>query len=111
MYVQNIDTLERRAGIHPDLLVEAHGQFQTSHCITCQKIHSHDYVKGMCTNNPSKKLPKHTCTHAHAHTHTHTHTGVNDELLERSVWVTSGPRDFSGHCDLSCISMKTVTVD
>ena len=32
-YTQNIDTLERAAGIDPELLVEAHGTFATAHCI------------------------------------------------------------------------------
>ncbi|KAI8592859.1 DHS-like NAD/FAD-binding domain-containing protein [Geranomyces variabilis] len=31
-YTQNIDTLERRAGIHPDRLVEAHGSFAAAKC-------------------------------------------------------------------------------
>ena len=36
-YTQNIDTLERSAGIEEDLLVEAHGAFATAHCVTCKK--------------------------------------------------------------------------
>ncbi|NWW73995.1 SIR2 deacetylase, partial [Climacteris rufus] len=32
-YTQNIDTLERVAGLDPELLVEAHGTFYTSHCL------------------------------------------------------------------------------
>ncbi|XP_058715889.1 NAD-dependent protein deacetylase sirtuin-2 isoform X3 [Poecile atricapillus] len=32
-YTQNIDTLERVAGLEPELLVEAHGTFFTSHCL------------------------------------------------------------------------------
>ncbi|KAI1229605.1 hypothetical protein IHE44_0011796 [Lamprotornis superbus] len=32
-YTQNIDTLERVAGLDPELLVEAHGTFFTSHCL------------------------------------------------------------------------------
>ncbi|KAJ3179304.1 NAD-dependent protein deacetylase sirtuin-2 [Geranomyces variabilis] len=31
-YTQNIDTLERGAGIHPDRLVEAHGSFAAAKC-------------------------------------------------------------------------------
>ena len=34
-YTQNIDTLERSAGIEEDLLVEAHGAFASAHCIDC----------------------------------------------------------------------------
>eukprot|EP00922_Rhytidocystis_sp_ex-Travisia-forbesii_P005500 GHVS01008016.1.p1 GENE.GHVS01008016.1~~GHVS01008016.1.p1 ORF type:complete len:575 (-),score=114.61 GHVS01008016.1:162-1886(-) len=34
-YTQNIDTLERKAGVDGDLLVEAHGSFAKVHCIEC----------------------------------------------------------------------------
>ena len=43
---QNIDTLERRAGVTSESLVEAHGSFNTAHCITCGKEYPHAYVKG-----------------------------------------------------------------
>jgi len=33
--MQNIDTLERVAGIDGDLLVEAHGSFGSAHCTSC----------------------------------------------------------------------------
>ncbi|KAI0770212.1 DHS-like NAD/FAD-binding domain-containing protein [Fomes fomentarius] len=36
-FTQNIDTLERQAGIPVDLLVEAHGSFASQHCIDCKK--------------------------------------------------------------------------
>ncbi|KAI0755058.1 DHS-like NAD/FAD-binding domain-containing protein [Daedaleopsis nitida] len=36
-FTQNIDTLERQAGIPPDRLVEAHGSFASQHCIDCKK--------------------------------------------------------------------------
>ncbi|SCU78658.1 LADA_0A06744g1_1 [Lachancea dasiensis] len=38
VYTQNIDTLERAAGILPDNLVEAHGSFAKNHCIKCHKV-------------------------------------------------------------------------
>ncbi|XP_019851847.1 PREDICTED: NAD-dependent protein deacetylase sirtuin-2-like [Amphimedon queenslandica] len=44
-YTQNIDTLERRAGIADEHLVEAHGAFHLAHCITCGKEYPHEYVK------------------------------------------------------------------
>jgi hypothetical protein len=44
-YTQNIDTLERCAGIPADVLVEAHGSFATAHCIKCKKEHAHEWVK------------------------------------------------------------------
>lgn len=44
-YTQNIDTLERIAGIDQDKLVEAHGTFHTNHCIDCNKEYSMEWVK------------------------------------------------------------------
>ncbi|XP_062350576.1 NAD-dependent protein deacetylase sirtuin-3, mitochondrial isoform X2 [Cinclus cinclus] len=37
LYTQNIDGLERVAGIPPDRLVEAHGTFATATCMVCQR--------------------------------------------------------------------------
>nr|ACO15382.1 NAD-dependent deacetylase sirtuin-2 [Caligus clemensi] len=34
-YTQNIDTLERKAGVSQELLVEAHGSFASSTCLHC----------------------------------------------------------------------------
>lgn len=34
-YTQNIDTLERIAGVPEELIVEAHGSFAGQHCIDC----------------------------------------------------------------------------
>jgi NAD-dependent deacetylase sirtuin 2 len=46
-YTQNIDTLERVAGVNDDLLVEAHGSFHTAHCVdlTCHDEFSHEDVR------------------------------------------------------------------
>lgn len=44
-YTQNIDTLERGAGIPEEKLVEAHGTFYTSHCLDCRKEYNLEYVK------------------------------------------------------------------
>ncbi|KAJ8102107.1 DHS-like NAD/FAD-binding domain-containing protein [Lipomyces tetrasporus] len=35
VYTQNIDTLERIAGVSDDKIVEAHGSFAENHCIDC----------------------------------------------------------------------------
>ena len=37
--------MERQAGIDPDFFVEAHGSFNTAHCIDCGHEYSHEYVK------------------------------------------------------------------
>ncbi|KAL7024376.1 hypothetical protein ACKWTF_013013 [Chironomus riparius] len=44
-YSQNIDTLERIAGIDDEKLVEAHGTFYTNHCIDCQKEYAMEWMK------------------------------------------------------------------
>ncbi|KAJ1768933.1 NAD-dependent protein deacetylase sirtuin-2 [Coemansia sp. RSA 1843] len=55
-YTQNIDCLERVAGLSPDRIVEAHGSFHTAHCIegSCNKEHSQDWVKKKIMDN---KIP------------------------------------------------------
>ncbi|CAO1424434.1 unnamed protein product [Diamesa tonsa] len=44
-YTQNIDTLERIAGISDEKLVEAHGTFYTNHCVKCNKDYSMEWAK------------------------------------------------------------------
>ncbi|XP_044744489.1 NAD-dependent protein deacetylase sirtuin-2-like isoform X1 [Coccinella septempunctata] len=44
-YTQNIDTLERVAGIPGDKIVEAHGTFHTGHCLKCQKEYPQEWMK------------------------------------------------------------------
>lgn len=45
VYTQNIDTLERIAGVPEDKLVEAHGSFATATCTRCFKKHTQEFVK------------------------------------------------------------------
>ncbi|KAF9983972.1 NAD-dependent protein deacetylase sirtuin-2 [Modicella reniformis] len=44
-YTQNIDSLERLAGLSEDLLVEAHGSFATSKCVQCEMTSEVAWVK------------------------------------------------------------------
>ncbi|XP_018405777.1 PREDICTED: NAD-dependent protein deacetylase sirtuin-2 isoform X1 [Cyphomyrmex costatus] len=44
-YTQNIDTLERIAGLSPDKLVEAHGTFHTGHCLKCRAPYTFSWMK------------------------------------------------------------------
>ncbi len=37
-YTQNIDGLERLAGIPPEKIIEAHGSFASARCIDCQRV-------------------------------------------------------------------------
>lgn len=46
-YTQNIDTLERVAGIPSEKLVEAHGTFHTGHCLECRKEYQLEWMKGI----------------------------------------------------------------
>ncbi|KAB0799788.1 hypothetical protein PPYR_07668 [Photinus pyralis] len=44
-FTQNIDTLERVAGIPEEKLVEAHGTFHRGHCLECKKEYSLSWMK------------------------------------------------------------------
>jgi len=44
-FTQNIDTLERIAGVPEDLILEAHGSFASQHCIDCQAIYDGKKLK------------------------------------------------------------------
>ncbi|XP_034664910.1 NAD-dependent protein deacetylase Sirt2 [Drosophila subobscura] len=44
-YTQNIDTLDRLAGVPEDKLVEAHGSFHSNHCIQCKKEYDMAWMK------------------------------------------------------------------
>ncbi|XP_048119381.1 NAD-dependent protein deacetylase sirtuin-3, mitochondrial isoform X3 [Alosa alosa] len=60
MYTQNIDGLERIAGIPPNMLVEAHGTFATATCTACRRdykaeeLHA-DVMKGAIPKCPTCK--------------------------------------------------------
>ncbi|XP_078453187.1 NAD-dependent protein deacetylase sirtuin-3, mitochondrial isoform X2 [Lampetra planeri] len=45
LYTQNIDGLERLAGLPPDMLVEAHGTFASATCTQCRKPQPGDQVR------------------------------------------------------------------
>ena len=45
LFTQNIDCLERRAGVPADLIVEAHGSFATQRCIDCKLEFPDDKMK------------------------------------------------------------------
>lgn len=44
-YTQNIDTLERVAGVPDDKLVEAHGTFHIGHCLRCGDEYTQDWMR------------------------------------------------------------------
>lgn len=45
VYTQNIDTLERLAGVSAEYIVEAHGSFAANHCIDCSEPMSTEDLK------------------------------------------------------------------
>ncbi|XP_034023750.1 NAD-dependent protein deacetylase sirtuin-2 isoform X2 [Thalassophryne amazonica] len=59
-YSQNIDTLERVAGLEGDDLIEAHGTFYTSHCVSfcCKTGYSLDWMKEKLFSDDIPKCDK-----------------------------------------------------
>eukprot|EP00741_Cyanophora_paradoxa_P022780 tig00021517_g22001.t1 len=56
-YTQNIDTLERCAGIEEELLVEAHGSFASSRCTVCSADVESSFVQGAPRPAPPRPAP------------------------------------------------------
>ncbi|KAL5492802.1 HST2 [Sanghuangporus weigelae] len=44
-FTQNIDTLERAAGVPPEKIIEAHGSFANQHCVECGASYPEDKIK------------------------------------------------------------------
>uniref|UniRef100_A0AAZ3S6M9 NAD-dependent protein deacetylase n=1 Tax=Oncorhynchus tshawytscha TaxID=74940 RepID=A0AAZ3S6M9_ONCTS len=59
-YSQNIDTLERVAGLEGEDLIEAHGTFYTSHCVSfmCRKEYDLDWMKEKIFSDDIPKCDK-----------------------------------------------------
>jgi len=57
-FSQNIDTLERVAGLPADKIIEAHGNFAESHCIDCRQSVPNDEVKKAIFNSEILKCVK-----------------------------------------------------
>ncbi|KAF3928039.1 hypothetical protein AA313_de0201783 [Arthrobotrys entomopaga] len=51
-WTQNIDTLERAAGVPADKIVEAHGSFATQRCIECKHPYPDDLMKQHILSTP-----------------------------------------------------------
>ncbi|KAF9262944.1 NAD-dependent deacetylase sirtuin-2 [Marasmius fiardii PR-910] len=52
---QNIDTLERRAGVPADKIIEAHGSFAKQRCVKCKTPFDDEKMKDMVMNFSKKK--------------------------------------------------------
>lgn len=59
-YTQNIDTLERVAGMTEEDLIEAHGTFYTSHCVSmfCKKEYTLSWMKEKIFSDLTPKCEK-----------------------------------------------------
>lgn len=60
LYTQNIDGLERLAGIPAEKLVEAHGTFATATCTVCRRKYSGDEIRPAVMSGSVPECP--TCT-------------------------------------------------
>lgn len=60
-FTQNIDGLERAAGIPPDHLVECHGNFFTAHCRKCNAEYSLDSIRQELTTGNVLHCKKDQC--------------------------------------------------
>ncbi|XP_031704544.1 NAD-dependent protein deacetylase sirtuin-3, mitochondrial [Anarrhichthys ocellatus] len=59
MYTQNIDGLERLAGIPPEMLVEAHGTFATATCTVCLREYEGEELRSDVMSGTVPQCP--TC--------------------------------------------------
>ncbi|ESN96841.1 hypothetical protein HELRODRAFT_114428 [Helobdella robusta] len=60
-YTQNIDTLERLAGLPNEVLVEAHGTFNSGHCLKCRSKYDFDWMKNKIMSDTVPKCMKSGC--------------------------------------------------
>ncbi|KAK6458874.1 putative histone deacetylase-like protein [Scheffersomyces xylosifermentans] len=60
VYTQNIDTLERMAGVEDKYIIEAHGSFAKNHCIDCsEEMSSETLLQHMLNKEKNNGIP--TC--------------------------------------------------
>mmetsp|Transcript_20192 Transcript_20192/g.60906 ORF Transcript_20192/g.60906 Transcript_20192/m.60906 type:complete len:599 (+) Transcript_20192:118-1914(+) len=60
-YTQNIDSLEREAGLPANKIVAAHGNFDSAHCIRCRREHSTEYVREALEKREISRCQTPTC--------------------------------------------------
>lgn len=51
LFTQNIDCLEREAGVPGDMIIEAHGSFATQRCIDCKTAYPDDLMRTAVHSN------------------------------------------------------------
>ncbi|KKY15165.1 putative nad-dependent deacetylase sirtuin-2 [Phaeomoniella chlamydospora] len=58
LFTQNIDCLEREAGVPADKIIEAHGSFATQRCIDCHLEYPDEKMKEHITKKEVPRCPK-----------------------------------------------------
>ncbi|GAA6063479.1 hypothetical protein JCM10212_000995 [Sporobolomyces blumeae] len=61
VWTQNIDTLERIAGIDDDRVVEAHGSFESATCLRCAKRYDKDEIRDAIMRAEVVRCAEPTC--------------------------------------------------
>ncbi|GAA5909905.1 SIR2 family NAD-dependent protein deacylase [Sporobolomyces salmoneus] len=61
VWTQNIDTLERIAGIEDDYIVEAHGSFASAACLRCKKRYTKEEIKPMIMRGEVVRCQERRC--------------------------------------------------
>ena len=61
LFTQNIDCLEREAGVPGDMIVEAHGSFATQRCIDCKTEYPDDLMKKVIMAKEVPQCLRKTC--------------------------------------------------
>lgn len=61
LFTQNIDCLEREAGVPGDMIVEAHGSFATQRCIDCRTEYPDDLMKKVIIAKEVPRCLRKTC--------------------------------------------------
>ncbi|GAA5874536.1 hypothetical protein JCM3774_004643 [Rhodotorula dairenensis] len=106
LWSQNIDTLERLAGVEEDRLVEAHGSFATAKCLRCGKRYDKDDIKPQVMRGEVVRCQQQSCK------------GRRDALIKPEIVFFgeglpdkffSRMKDFSS-CDLLIVVGTSLTV-
>ncbi|EST05743.1 Sirtuin family [Kalmanozyma brasiliensis GHG001] len=61
VFTQNVDTLERIAGVEGEKIVEAHGSFATSTCIVCKHRVGEDWIRAKVEKGQVARCPRDKC--------------------------------------------------
>ncbi|KAI5922269.1 DHS-like NAD/FAD-binding domain-containing protein [Camillea tinctor] len=61
LFTQNIDCLERAAGVPPELIIEAHGSFATQRCIECKTPFPDDAMRAHVERGDPPSCPREGC--------------------------------------------------